>query len=46
LAEQCEAASPGLKGIEKASGVDVAGVMIQFIEESRQPGKVRASAKG
>jgi ribosomal protein S6--L-glutamate ligase len=30
-------ASPGLEGIEKATGIDVAGAMIEFIEESIKP---------
>jgi ribosomal protein S6--L-glutamate ligase len=39
-------ASPGLEGIEKATGLDIAGSIIEFIEESTLPGKVRASNKG
>jgi len=31
--------SPGLQGIETATGVDVAGQIIQFIEKNAQPGK-------
>jgi len=31
-------ASPGLEGIEKATGVDIAGKMIQWIERYAQPG--------
>ena len=38
-------ASPGLEGIEKATGVDVAGSIIQFIEESTKPGKERVTSK-
>jgi len=31
--------SPGLEGIEKASEVDVAGTMIEFLEKNAKPGK-------
>ncbi|MCE0799892.1 MULTISPECIES: 30S ribosomal protein S6--L-glutamate ligase [unclassified Buttiauxella] len=31
-------ASPGLEGIEKTSGVDIATLMIQWIEQQAQPG--------
>lgn len=31
-------ASPGLEGIEKATGIDIAGKMIQWIERQAQPG--------
>jgi ribosomal protein S6--L-glutamate ligase len=34
-------ASPGLEGIEKATGIDVAGSIIKFIETSTEAGKVR-----
>lgn len=39
-------ASPGLEGIEKATGIDVAGTIIEFIEQSTAPGSVRTSSKG
>jgi len=38
--------SPGLEGIEGASGVDVAGKIIEFIEANSKPGKTRDSVKG
>ena len=38
-------ASPGLEGIEKATGADVAGSIIQFIEESTLSGKNHNSNK-
>ncbi len=38
--------SPGLEGIETASGVDVAGKIIEFIEQQAKPGKTRDSVKG
>lgn len=33
--------SPGLEGIEKATGKDVAGMIIQFIEKNARPGRTR-----
>ncbi len=33
--------SPGLEGIEGASGVDVAGKIVEFIEKNAKPGKQR-----
>ena len=33
--------SPGLEGIETASGVDVAGKIVEFIEKNAAPGKTR-----
>jgi ribosomal protein S6--L-glutamate ligase len=33
--------SPGLEGIEEASGVDVAGAVIEFIEKNGRPGGTR-----
>jgi len=38
--------SPGLEGIEEASGKDVAGAIIGFIEENGKPGKTRTRGKG
>jgi ribosomal protein S6--L-glutamate ligase len=34
--------SPGLEGIEGASGVDVAGKVIEFIEKNAKPGRQRS----
>ncbi|MDR3479027.1 MAG: 30S ribosomal protein S6--L-glutamate ligase [Gammaproteobacteria bacterium] len=39
-------ASPGLEGIEKATGKDVAGSIIEFIEHSTESEKNRATGKG
>jgi ribosomal protein S6--L-glutamate ligase len=33
--------SPGLEGIETASGVDVAGKVIEFLEQKAKPGDTR-----
>ena len=38
--------SPGLEGIETASGKDVAGMIIKFIEENAKPGKTKTKGKG
>ncbi|PLX72342.1 MAG: 30S ribosomal protein S6--L-glutamate ligase [Desulfuromonas sp.] len=38
--------SPGLEGIETATGKDVAGQIIQFIEKQAKPGKTRTRGKG
>ena len=38
--------SPGLEGIEKASGVDVASAMINFIERNSRPGSTRTRGRG
>ncbi len=38
--------SPGLEGIEKATGLDVAGQIIEFIEKEARSGKVRTRAQG
>ncbi|MBA3483328.1 MAG: 30S ribosomal protein S6--L-glutamate ligase [Pirellulales bacterium] len=38
--------SPGLEGIEKATGVDVAGKIIEFIEKNAKQGKQRDKGKG
>lgn len=38
--------SPGLEGIEEATGVDVAGKIIDFIEKNAKPNKTRSRVKG
>lgn len=38
--------SPGLEGIEAASGKDVAGSIVSFIEEHAAPGRTRTRGKG
>jgi ribosomal protein S6--L-glutamate ligase len=38
--------SPGLEGIEKATGIDVAGRIISFIEKNAEPGHTRTKGKG
>ena len=38
--------SPGLEGVETATGVDVAGKIIEFIEKNAQPGKNKTRGKG
>jgi ribosomal protein S6--L-glutamate ligase len=38
--------SPGIEGLEKASGVDVAGLMIEFLERNAPHGNTRTRGKG
>ena len=38
--------SPGLEGIEKTTGQDVAGQIIEFIEKNAKPGKTRTRGRG
>ena len=38
--------SPGLEGIEGATGKDIAGMIIEFIENNAQPNKTRTKGKG
>jgi len=38
--------SPGLEGIEKATGLDVAGKVIEFIEKNAKPSRTRTKGRG
>ena len=38
--------SPGMEGIEKATGKDVAGMIIEFIENNAKPKRTRTRGKG
>ncbi len=38
--------SPGLRGIEDASGKDIAGMIIEFIEKNAKPNKTRTRGRG
>ncbi|WP_095011303.1 30S ribosomal protein S6--L-glutamate ligase [Tsuneonella mangrovi] len=38
--------SPGLEGIEEATGKDIAGMIIKFIEDNAVAGKTRTKGKG
>ncbi len=38
--------SPGLEGIEKATGKDVAGMIIDFVEKNAHPNKTKTRGKG
>lgn len=38
--------SPGLEGIESATGKDVAGLIIEFLEKSARPNNTRTRGKG
>lgn len=38
--------SPGLEGIEKATGIDIAGKIIDFLETHAKPGKTKTRGRG
>ena len=38
--------SPGLEGVENATGIDIAGKIIEFLEKSAKPGKTKTRGKG
>ena len=38
--------SPGIEGIENATGIDVATKMIEFMEKNQKPGKTKTRGKG
>lgn len=38
--------SPGLEGVEKATGIDVAGKIIEFLEQRAKKGKTRTRGRG
>ena len=38
--------SPGLEGVEKATGIDIAGKIIELIEKNAKPGKTRTKGAG
>jgi ribosomal protein S6--L-glutamate ligase len=38
--------SPGIAGLEKATGIDVAGLMIDFLERNAVPGQTKTKGKG
>ena len=38
--------SPGLEGVERATGIDVAGKIIEFIETNAKAGKTKTRGKG
>ena len=38
--------SPGIEGIEKATGIDIAGRVVQFLEANARPDKTRTRGKG
>ena len=39
-------ASPGLRGIEEATGRDVAGLVIRFIEKNARPNRTQTRGRG
>jgi ribosomal protein S6--L-glutamate ligase len=38
--------SPGLEGIETATGKDIAGMVIEFIEKNAKKGRTRTRGQG
>ncbi len=38
--------SPGLEGVESATGIDVAGLIIEFVEKHARPDKTKTKGKG
>ena len=38
--------SPGLEGIEAATGIDIAAKIVEFIEEKHRPGQTRTRGRG
>jgi len=38
--------SPGLEGIENATGKNVAGMIVSWIEKNQQPWKTRTKGRG
>ena len=38
--------SPGLEGIEKATGIDIAEKIIEFLESHAKPGKTKTRGRG
>jgi ribosomal protein S6--L-glutamate ligase len=38
--------SPGLEGIEKATGKDVAALIVDYIEKNAKPGRTKTRGKG
>jgi ribosomal protein S6--L-glutamate ligase len=38
--------SPGLEGVEKATGIDVAGKIIENLEKNAKPGNTKTKGKG
>ena len=38
--------SPGLEGVEKATGIDIAGKIIDFLASHAKPGNTKTKGKG
>ena len=38
--------TPGLEGIEQATGTDIAGMIIEFLEKNAEPGKTKTRGEG
>lgn len=38
--------SPGIEGVEKATGIDIAGIIIDFLSKEAKPGRTKTKGKG
>ena len=38
--------SPGIEGVEKATGIDIAGIIIDFLAKEAKPGRTKTKGKG
>lgn len=38
--------SPGLVGVEKATGLDIAGKVIEYLKKNEKPNKTKTRGKG
>jgi ribosomal protein S6--L-glutamate ligase len=38
--------SPGLEGVEKATGIDIAGKIIELLEKNAKPDSTKTRGKG
>ncbi|MDH3597199.1 MAG: 30S ribosomal protein S6--L-glutamate ligase, partial [Rhodospirillales bacterium] len=38
--------SPGLEGVEKATGIDIAGKIIEFLEKNAKPNRTKTRGRG
>ena len=38
--------SPGLEGVEKATGIDVASKIIEFVENNARPNRTKTKGRG
>ena len=46
LASECHDLAEGFEGVEKATGLDVAGKIIEHIEKNAEKGNTKTKGKG